>query len=260
MLIFLAAKGYLTPELSLWAISCGAAIALFLGLLRYKQYGLLKRPDRKHWSQALKTNWVIGKWLLATNAAYWFGSQLVIYMAGAVLSVEAVGAMSATRNVVGVTHILFLGMENLVPPRAARTYAAGAIIKLNSYLIRVATIGGIITLAIVLLVSFLSKFLLNFLYGSAYEGYSWLIPWWGVSYLLVFFHRPLTTGLRVLAHTRDIFYANLGGTILAILLAYFALRSYGLAGGMAIICLIQATVLMILAMNYLKVTRKLSAI
>lgn len=200
--------------------------------------------------QVTTQHWVFGRWLLAESLVYWFGSQLVIYMAGQVVSTTLVGTMSAAQNVVGMVNILFLALENLVPTRASAIYAKGGKAGLTRYLKRVSFIGGAAILGIVLVASLWSEFWLKLFYGSAYAGYGWMIFWWSGYYLITFFQRPLSVGLRVLGNTRGIFLASLGGAVVAIGLSYPIIRLGGATGAMIAVCLVNAVMLLMVTLSF----------
>jgi O-antigen/teichoic acid export membrane protein len=252
LLFLLKKNNSLNAGTALWAIAVAASTAILFGFFRYKHHQLLGWPGKLNWNYANRVNWNVGKWLIGTNIVYWGGSQLVIYMAAGMLSVEAVGAMTATRNVVGVANVLFLAMENLVPSQASRIFVSRGAGDLNRYLIKVALVGGVGTLFIAAVAGLWPETWLHLFYGSTYKGYGWLILWWGLFNIIGFFHRPLMAGLRVLNHTRAIFIANLAGSIIAVITSVFALRYGGILGGMLSLCLIQAVILLILAVSYMR--------
>ena len=64
-------------------------------------------------------HWDFSKWLTATAILQWFSGNLFIIAAGAILGPRAVGATRMAQNVVGITHVLFLAMENIIPTRAS---------------------------------------------------------------------------------------------------------------------------------------------
>ncbi len=260
LLIMLGIYSDLTAGDALWIIALTSLAAIItLPLLSriasaYVLGGMRKLPrtstDRQHWD--------FGKWLVGRNIVYWGGTQLLIYMAGAMLSVATVGAMTAARNIVGLTNLLFLAMENLVPSRAARIYHQRGIAALGRYLRRVGAIGGALTLAIVGIAAIAPEFWLKVFYGDTYQGYGWVVIWWCAFNFIGFFHRPLASGLRAIDKTREIFSSALYGSVSAILTGYICIKILGLAGIMLSLALVQTIILISLYYSYHRHAQRLS--
>lgn len=225
----------------------GAAVALALAPARSAArpppgLGALRRTLPAHWN--------FGKWLLAENLAYLCSAQLVIYLTAHLISASAVGGMTAAMNIIGAANVLFLAMENVVPSRAAQIHATRGVPGLDRYLLRVGTLGGACTLAIVGVAVAGAELWLRLLYGHAYAGNGALLAWWGLYYLLGFAQRPFSIGLRVLGVTRALFHATAGAAIVSIVVSYPATLKFGVHGAMAALCLVQAAALLILASSY----------
>ena len=240
VLIALGVTTSLNTPLVLWIIAITSGIAVSAALIKViRQTGLYPLPTKHTFTNTTREHWDFGKWLLGKNMVYWGSSQFVIYLAAGMISVAAVGALAATRNIVGIANIMFLAMENFVPSRAAKAYEARGFSGLSRYIRRVSVLGGSATLAIVLIASLFPEFWLNLFYGAQYQEYAWLILWWGIFYLIGFFQRPLTAGLRSLNNTRAIFISNVMGFLIALIVSYPIISYSGLVGTMMVLCLIQ---------------------
>jgi len=62
--------------------------------------------------QTIRRHWHVAKWLLPSTLMGWTAGQAFMMMTGAVLGVATVGMLRAAQTVVGVVHILLLGMDN----------------------------------------------------------------------------------------------------------------------------------------------------
>jgi O-antigen/teichoic acid export membrane protein len=249
-LLVLAALGVmlgLRADQVFWVIGVTCALGCVLVLVRYKGARAWRSSGLQ---QVNKQHWDFGKWLIANALVYWCSTQLIMYMAGAMISVAAVGSITAALNIVGAANILFLALENFVPSEAARAHAAQGRRGLDSYLCSVAVWGGAATLAIAAIAAIWAEFWLALMYGSGYAGSGWIIVWWSVFYVLGFLQRPLSVGLRVVGDTRAIFCAGAVGASVALLVSYPAIRTAGIAGAMLSLCLVQASVLIAMAILY----------
>jgi O-antigen/teichoic acid export membrane protein len=145
-----------------------------------------------------------------------------------------------------LTHIFFLGLENVVPGEASQRFHQGGIPALRSYLVRI----GLALLASTGLVAALaaqfSRPLLNLAYGAAdpvsIEALGWYVP----IYLLVALALPLRAGLRSLEQTRAIFFAYVLGTTFALLAARALVTDFGVAGVMFGILFNQVVMMIVL--------------
>ena len=95
---------------AIWVMAGTAAITTLYGVFL---------TERLAWSpRALRTTtsryWNFGEWLTASALMQWTSGNLFTIAAGALLGTTTVGVLKAAQNLMGVTHILFMGFENLV--------------------------------------------------------------------------------------------------------------------------------------------------
>jgi len=195
-------------------------------------------------------HWVYGKWLIGKNLAYWSSSQLLIYLSALLISVKAVGAIGATRNIIGAVNIIFQSIDNVLTSRAANLYEKNGIESATQYLKKISLLGGLSTLFIVLAVSAWAEELLFIAYQGKYTEFYWMIYWWALFFFIGFFHRPLSSGLNILRKNRDIFISMLFGILTIPIICIPIILYYHLTGFMIAICTIQITIMISLAIFY----------
>lgn len=178
-------------------------------------------------------HWHVAQWLIATAVLVWMSGNLFFIVAGTVLGATAVGALRAAQNLVGITHILFQGLENVAPMAAARTLARGGPQAMVWYLRRVAGWGGLVTLIIILPIVLAPQFWMTLVLGIGYADQAYLLLWFGALYLLVFSTISLRLALRTLEYTRPIFVSYVSASAVSLLGAYPLAHSHGLTGLMA---------------------------
>jgi len=250
-LFALAATSTLSAPGALWMVSAASAAALFIGIFQHEGVMRLRIAQLKTAGTVARQHWEFGKWLVANNVAYWFGSQSVLYIVAAVLSVSAVGALNATLAILGAANILFLSMETLIPVRAAAAYARFGRAGLDGYLRRALLIGSLATLMLAAIAGLWSEYWLSILYGETYRGCGWIVWWWGGYYLLGMLQRPTTAALRVVGDTKSIYLASSMGALATMVLGYPVIKHYGLGGAMLVLCLTQCFVLCSLRIRYM---------
>ena len=235
---------------AVWVVAGASVIGVIVALSQVGWLKALHIPERHIWKDVVEENWSFGKWLLLENIAVWGQNQLIMYLCGIVLSVAAVGALGACRNIVGVVNILFLTMNTLLPTRASQRYNMNGLNGLHKYLKRATYWGGIVTATFALIAAVGSEFWLSFLYGPDYIGYGWLVKWYALQAMISFFIRPLWAGLSVLNSTRSIFVANFVGALLTAAIAFPAVKLWALQGALIAMCTVQVAVVCVLGSEY----------
>ena len=217
---------YLDVEVVLWIITASSAIAIFPIILSTSQCSFNFRESY----EVFKRHWILSKWMSASAVLQWASGNYFILISGGILGPVAVGALKATQNIIGVTHVLFQALENVVPSKASTQYHNKGIASLRDYLIKVAAWGGGITLSIVIFVSSFPTEILHAIYGSQYLKYDNILRWYAISYLIMFFAFPIRTWFRVTEISHPIFLAYVSMLVFSILFSNFLINNWGLNG------------------------------
>jgi len=244
-------------ESCLYIMAITSFIAVTHGAITSKLFIDIYKTTASNFLDITNEHWLFGKWLIAKNISYWLGAQMSIYMTGILLTVTAVGAMAAARNIVGICNILFLAVDNFATPRASQFYSTQGITGLSKYTKRLSIIGGSATASIAAIASFFPEFWLKLVYSNEYEGYGWLVIAWSLYYLIGYFQRPLGISLRVLGSTKSIFTGTVTGTIIATLIIYPAIAYAGLYGSMFTLIVVQTTITVFYYYSYTYNSQKL---
>ncbi len=93
----------------LWVITASYAIATAIGSPGLR--GLVWRAQ--HWFSVAKRNWRFARWLVASAVLQWGIGNFFLIVVASVMGAPAVGGYRAVQNIIGVTHILLFGLENL---------------------------------------------------------------------------------------------------------------------------------------------------
>lgn len=214
----------------------------------------LPRPDWR-WA-SLKLIWDrhfdFSKWLLGTALLQWLCGNFFILAGGAILGTTMVGAVRMAQNVVGLIHVLFLAMENLVPVYASQHYEKGGIEALLTYLRKVSLQIGSLVMGLLLILGATAPWIIEFLYGSEYMEYSYVLVGFCLIYLFVFVSYPLRFALRTLEMTRPIFMGYVFGALFSLLMAYPLLQSWQLYGLLMGLWMTQVIALLIYIISLTK--------
>ncbi len=186
--------------------------------------------DLKEIKAAITEHWDFSKWLTATALLQWFSGNLFIIAAGAILGPRAVGATRMAQNIVGITHVLFLAMENIIPARAATAQRNGGNDALFRYLWKFTLQMGTITFALLGLITIFSKQIIEACYGESYLEYQPVLIGFCLLYVIVFLGYPLRYAIRTMEKTRLIFSSFIISSIFSVACAYPVINAFGLFG------------------------------
>jgi len=222
----------------LWVIAITASFVSLCGAICDERIELktivLGTITRRHWD--------FSKWLTPSALMIWTTGNFFIIAAGVLLGTAAVGALKAAQNIMGITHILFRGLENIVRARAARKFHMEGKKALRDYLKRVALLGSSATVAVAVIAAATPELWLRLVFGLEYQGYGYLLQWWAAIYVLTSLGLPLAAGLQAIEHTRSIFWGFLLATLFSVLFAFPMTEHLGLVGvmgGIAAVILIR---------------------
>lgn len=213
---------------TMWVIAALATLAVLsaipaLGPVTWRREAFRATAER-HWN--------FSKWLVGSALMQWTSGQLFFIAAGAMLGATSVGALRAAQTLMGVTNVLFKGLENVMPVRAAMHYQAGGKKTLVNYLWHVAVAGEFVTGAIAVTAAVAPEFWLNLVFGNEYREFGYLLQWFAAIQLLHYLTIPLHAGLRATEMTEVIFWASVGRTVFSLLAVYPLIKFLGVIGVM----------------------------
>jgi O-antigen/teichoic acid export membrane protein len=253
--LFAISKESVDSAQVLWVIAIMAAISALAGTFFVERVEIsakaLKATATRHWH--------FSKWLIGSSLMQWTSGNFFLISAGTLLGPTAVGAIRAAQNLMGITHILFQGLENIVPIQASRYYHENGLDRLKTYLGQVVVNGGLATAAIALTLSVAPEFWLALVFGDSFAVYGSLVRWYGVLYILMFFGLPLRAGLRAIEHSKPIFWSYVATSIFALAVAYPLIRQFDLTGVMCGILATQVIMLSVLWVGFqMRISKKTS--
>ena len=185
---------------------------------------------KKHFIKTFKEHYHYSFWLLGTSLVQWFAGNFFLIAAASVLGTVAVGALRMAQNMVGLCHVLFLAMENIIPAEAAQQFFDRGKIAMFSYLRRVTLWGSFPVLLMLGGLTIASPWLIESLYGANYLPYAYLVGAYSLLYVFAYFGFPLRYALRTLHFTSPIFIAYCLSAGVSLLIAFPLANNWGLSG------------------------------
>lgn len=228
ILVYLFKYNALEITNALWTISFALFISILLGLK------IIYKPsiNPRKIIDAHKRNWHTSRWLLASALLQWTSGNYFIITAGIILGPISVGILRAAGNVIGITNIIFLGLENIIPSTASKTFRESGISSLYVYLVKVLIYGGLFMIGVVSFLSIFSESLISILYGNEYSSSGYILIWYCLITLVQFINFPLVIGLRSLEHTKPMFFSYIVTTMFSVLCANIIVSELNLHGVM----------------------------
>ena len=187
----------------------------------------------------IKKHYHYSFWLLGAALVQWLSGNAFLLAAAALLSHSALGGLRLTQQLIGITHIVFLAMENRIPVTAAQHFQNGSFTALKNYLQRTSTQYGFIVLALLLTLQ-ASGPLLRWIYEPAVvDEVLRYLPLYTLFYLLVFLTIPLRIALRSMQKTAPIFWSYALMALVGSSMAYPFVQTWGWKGVFAGLFLTQ---------------------
>jgi len=115
------------------------------------------------------------KWLLGTSVLQWLSGNYFIIVGASILGTSAVGAIRMVQNVMGLCHILFLAMENIIPIEAAQRFQAEGENGLTQYLLSMTKKIGTGFCIVLIGIALFSSSILALFYGEEAVQFSFIV-------------------------------------------------------------------------------------
>jgi len=203
------------------------------------------RTGGPSWFALIKKHYHFSSWLLGTSILQWFSGNFFLIAAASTLGTTAVGAVRIGQNIVGLCHILFLAMENIVPAEAAQLFLQKDFKKLWNYLMDITLKIGVIVIGVLSVMALLAPKLIEWIYGADFAQYSYVVWGYCLLYAFVFIGFPLRYFFRTIQFTQPIFMAYCLSTVFSIGLAFPIVRNWGIIGVLAGLMLSQLLTLLV---------------
>jgi O-antigen/teichoic acid export membrane protein len=184
-------------------------------------------------------HWRISRWLAPAAFMQWGAGNLFLLAAPVYYGAAASAILRAASNIVGVAHVWFLGLDNVVPARAARLMHLEGMDGMLRYIKGIVLQWGGVTLVFTTLVACFPSFWLRLCYGTKYSSDGSVLRLYALLYVFVFISGPLRAGLQALEYTKPIFWAYPALIVFSVVLAGPLASTFGLKGVILGMCAVQ---------------------
>ena len=215
ILFLLHRQGHLNSVTALWTMAGTSLLGIAVGWtwiepLKF-QWAKIKSVSLHHWK--------LSRWLSLSALLQWTSGNLFVLAAPVYYGAAAAGVLKASQNLMGVTHVWFQGLDNVVPVETARRLHEGGVRSMLSYTRSVLIKWGGLTLLFAVAIGATPGLWLRLVYGPEMVQYGYVLRLYALIYVLVFVGGPLRAGLQALEFTVPIFWSYLAMTAFSIALA-----------------------------------------
>ncbi len=228
ILWFLHKAGELNSVTALWTMAGTSLVGLAASWLWVEPLKL----DWKWIKSVSIRHWKISRWLTGSALMVWTSGNLFVLAAPLYYGVAAAGVLKASQNLVGVMHVWFLGLDNIVPAETARRLREGGVHSMLSYTRSILAKWGGLTCLFAAVMAAAPGFWLHLAYGAQMAQYGYILRLYALLYIFVFVGGPLRAALQALEFTAPIFWSYLAMTAFAVIFAIPMAKWMGLKGTM----------------------------
>lgn len=215
------------------------------GLLGQVVFALIK-PGSENIEKVkmpVKENWMYGRFLIFTAVLQWFSGNIILVVSGGIIGVGAVGVIRVLQNIMGVLHVLFLTLENVIPVKASFLLNNHGRKYMFNYFKKVALVTGSIYGIILLTIKIFGSHILTFLYGESYQQYTYLLDLFVLVYIFIFIGTLAQIMIKTMQLNHGIFLAYLLTVLVATTASTPILNHFGIAGVIIGFGILQLTAL-----------------
>jgi O-antigen/teichoic acid export membrane protein len=175
-------------------------------------------------------NWSFSKYLVGTALLQWVSGNFFIIVAGGLLGPVAIGAIRIAQNVVGVLHVLFSAMGNIIPIKGAEILGEEGEAKVIHYFKTMLFKGGLVTIPILIIIALLKSQIVSLFYGVDYLEYVNVLLGFTGLYVLVFIGTILGFVIRTFEMNQVFFWSYIITTAFSLLAAKPIITQMGIYG------------------------------
>jgi O-antigen/teichoic acid export membrane protein len=228
ILFLLHHAGHLNSVTALWTMAGTSILGLAPGWFWMEplefSWEWIKSISLRHWR--------VSRWLTGSALLVWTSSNIFLLSAPVYYGAAAAGVLKASQNLMGVTHVWFQGLDNIVPVETARRLRQGGVPSMLAYTRSILMKWGGLTLLFAIVMAAAPGFWLRLIYSPEMAQYGYILRLYALLYVIVFVGGPLRAGLQALEFTVPIFWSYLAMTAFALAFAGPLAKRLGISGSL----------------------------
>lgn len=175
-------------------------------------------------------NWKFSKWLVYSSLLQWGSGNFYILVAGWILGPWSVAVIKVMQNTMGIFHVIFIALENILPTKFAEIYKVSGYEKTISFFKEQLKYGFYMFSFLLLVLFFYGTDFIFLVYGSEYVSYSYLLLVFMIIYILIYIAMLQRYVLRTIENTKIIFINYLITTSFSIIASFILIKFFDING------------------------------
>lgn len=208
------------------ALSLSFGFSFILGYIQIKKV----KTTTLHKKLLFLKNWQFSKWLVYSAVLQWGSGNFFILAAGAILGSWSVGVIRVMQNTMGIFHVLFIALENILPINFSKIYKQSGYTSMMSYFQLQVKYGIVIFSILAGFIYLFSTEIINFIYGKEYVEYAYLLTDFVVIYMFIYITMLQRYILRTVELTKVIFTSYVASTTFAFASSYLLIEYFKING------------------------------
>jgi O-antigen/teichoic acid export membrane protein len=175
-------------------------------------------------------SWRYSRWLIPLVITQRSGPDLVYGVAGSLLGLGALGGLRAMHQLLNASNIYLAMLQNVVPGAMSRRLNRDGADGLSRELACLLLISCGVSLSLLILAGFDSKWLVTFIFGEEFAVFSGALPIMAFGFAALMVSYPIAGTLLAFRDSRGIAAANFAGAVVCLITVYPLTLFFGVEG------------------------------
>jgi len=249
MLLYFIYSNSLELDTALLAVAIPFLISLMLGYTQVRRV-----PSTRTYKKLLfLKNWNFSQWLVYSAVLQWGSGNFFILAGGAILGPWAVGVIRVMQNTMGIFHVLFIALENILPINFSKIYKRDGYASMLVYFKMQLKYGLLIFSSLAIIIYLFAPYIIEFIYGNEYIKYAYLLVGFVVIYAIIYITMIQRYILRTVENTKDVFLSYIITTSFALISAFPLINFFNINGIIVGTLLVQSIMLLFYSISIKKI-------
>jgi len=229
--VVLLSADQMTSELAIAALGMSSLVAVAFGFYQFRG-SIQTWPSKQTVVKTWIDSWNMGRWLVASDIARWFGTNGHGWLVAGVLGAEALGMYRAVLLVLNLLNPIRQTVMNYFPPRASRSYKAEGRVGLNRWVKRTFAVCTLPSLVIITPMVIFPESVLRLAYAGKFTSADaqWVLVWAAIAQWIGTTRMPLDMAMLAMGRPRGLFLTNVVAMVFLLTVGLLFVYTMGIKG------------------------------